>query len=145
MNNESQSDTSDFFIVFLAFIRSLNLLELQAEILASIFSKILDILKIENTLKDINVKLNGDNTLSKREFEVLPGINSRIGNIEYSLWRSSQAPTETNKQSYALAAKLFEPIPTELKALDEAIKKIEIQLEKDGAPYTPGREFNWNR
>ncbi len=104
-----------------------------------------DIKKIENSLKDIQVKLNGDASLSKREFEVLPGINSRIGNIEYSLWRSSQAPTETNKQSYALAVKQFESIPAELKALDAGLKKIEQQLEKDGAPYTPGREIEWKR
>jgi hypothetical protein len=73
---------------------------------------------------------------------ILPGINSRIGNMQYSLWRSTQAPTETNKESFALAAKLFAPIPDELKALETSILKIEKQLEQDGAPHTPGREFN---
>ncbi len=104
-----------------------------------------EVKRIENALKDLNIKMNGDATLSKREFEVLPGINSRVGNIEYSLWRSSQAPTETNKQSLELAIKIFEPIPAELKALENAIKAVEKQLEQDGAPYTPGREWEWKR
>ena len=99
--------------------------------------------EIENKLQDINVKLNGDNTLSKREYEVLPGINTLIGGVEYSLWRSTQAPTETNKQAYQLAAKKFASIPNDLKSLVASIKKIEEQLEKDGAPYTPGRLPDW--
>ncbi|HRH02332.1 MAG TPA: glycosyl hydrolase [Bacteroidia bacterium] len=104
-----------------------------------------EVKRIENGLKDIQVKLNGDASLTKREFEALPGINSRIGNMQYSLWRSTQAPTETNKESFALAAKLFAPIPDELKALEASILKIEKQLEQDGAPHTPGREFNWKK
>lgn len=104
-----------------------------------------EVKRIENALKDITIKLNGDATLTKREFEALPGINSRVGNIEYSLWRSSQAPTETNKQSLDLATKLFDPIPGELKALEAAIKAVEKQLERDDAPYTPGREWEWKK
>ncbi|MBK9477810.1 MAG: glycosyl hydrolase [Bacteroidetes bacterium] len=104
-----------------------------------------EVKRVENVLKDINVKLNGDASLTKREFEALPGINSRIGNMQYSLWRSTQAPTETNKESFALAAKLFAPIPDELKAIEASILKIEKQLEQDGAPHTPGRDFNWKK
>ena len=33
----------------------------------------------------------------------------------------------------------------ELEKLEADIKKIEMQLEKDGAPYTPGRNFEWKR
>jgi photosystem II stability/assembly factor-like uncharacterized protein len=101
--------------------------------------------RIENILKDIQVKINGDATLTKREFEALPGIASRIGNIEYYLWHSSQAPTQSNKQSLELAKKQFEPVQAELKAVGEDLKKLETQLEKEGAPYTPGRMFEWKK
>ncbi len=127
---------------------SLKVKYLKAALLESPKSPIelhTDIRRAENALKDIHVKLNGDATLTKREFEALPGIASRIGMIEYYLWHSSQAPTQTNKQSYELASKQFESIPLSLKTIDAEIKKIESQLEKEGAPYTPGRALEWKK
>lgn len=96
-------------------------------------------------LKKINTALNGDASLSRREFETLPSIQSRIGAIEYSLWSASSAPTETFRQSLAIAEKEFSPVLTELKSVDDGIKKLEMKMETIHAPYTPGREPDWNR
>ncbi len=101
--------------------------------------------KIEKRMADVNTKLNGDASLARREFETPTSINSRIGNIESSLWGASAAPTQTFIQSYEAASKQFVPVMEELKKLDEAIAGIEDQLEINKAPYTPGRFPVWKK
>ena len=98
---------------------------------------------LEKRLMEVNTKLNGDATVSKREFETLPGINGRIGNIVGSLWATTAAPSQTQLNAYTIAAKQFTPVYLELKAIDEEIKKLENLLEKSNAPYTPGRLPEW--
>ena len=89
--------------------------------------------------------MNGDASLSKREFEIPPSINGRIGTIEYTLWTSTSAPTQTAINSFDIAAKQFDILLPELKSIDEEIKIVEATLEKNGAPYTPGRFPEWKK
>lgn len=98
---------------------------------------------IETKLSAVNVKLNGDGSLAKREFETPPNINSRIGTIEGSLWNATSAPTQTFIQSYEVASKSFASVLAELKAVDGEIKNVEAVLEQNKAPYTPGRMPEW--
>ncbi|HKR06292.1 MAG TPA: glycosyl hydrolase [Bacteroidia bacterium] len=98
---------------------------------------------IEKRLNDVNTKMNGDATLSKREFETPPSITGRIGTIEYTIWNSTSAPTQTFIQSYDVASKLFAGVLAELKSIDGEIKKVETILEQNKAPYTPGRMPEW--
>ncbi|MEP7106424.1 MAG: hypothetical protein ABI760_00550 [Ferruginibacter sp.] len=104
-----------------------------------------DIYDLEKRLNTVNTLLNGDATLAKREFETLPSINARIESIVSSLWRTTAAPTNTHRQSYALAAKQFAPALAEIRSIGEAFKKVEDELEKNGAPYTPGRVPEWKQ
>ncbi|MEO7307313.1 MAG: hypothetical protein ABIR78_07100 [Ferruginibacter sp.] len=99
---------------------------------------------LEKRLNDVNTKLNGDATLTRREFETVPSINGRIGNITGALWSTTAAPTTTFINNYTIAVKQFTPVYNELKAIGEAIKNIENQLERSKAPYTPGRLPDWN-
>jgi len=98
---------------------------------------------IEKNLAAIEIKLNGDASLAKREFETLPSINGRITTIEGALWTATAAPTQTAQQSYEVASKQFSAVLPELKAADEEIKKVEAALETNRAPYTPGRLPTW--
>jgi len=98
---------------------------------------------LEKRLTDISKQLNGDVTLARREFEILPSINNRINYIIGSLWSTTAAPTQTQIDAYTIASKLFAPAYTSLKAVGEEIKKLEDLLEKSGAPYTPGRLPEW--
>lgn len=102
-----------------------------------------NILTIEKRLNTVNRQLNGDATLSRREFETVPSINSRIGYVIGSLWNTTAAPTQTQLSSYQVAAKQFTPVYNELKAIAEEVKKLENIMEKSGAPYTPGRMPDW--
>ncbi|MBA2328996.1 MAG: glycosyl hydrolase [Flavisolibacter sp.] len=103
------------------------------------------IFDVDKRLLNVQKQLNGDATLARREFETTPSINERIGALVYYLWRTTSAPTETFKQSYELVASEFKPLETELKAIGDEIKKIEKDLEKAGAPYTPGRLTEWRK
>ena len=98
---------------------------------------------LEKRLDEINIKLNGDASLARREFETPHSISSRINDIENSLWSSSAAPTQSFIQSYEIASKQFSSLLVEIKNIDTEIKKIEEVLEQNKAPYTPGRLPVW--
>ncbi|MEL6674192.1 MAG: glycosyl hydrolase [Bacteroidota bacterium] len=104
-----------------------------------------DIRSLEGDLRDINVAMNGDRSLSRREFETPPSINSRINRAIYGMYGSTSAPTQTQKDAYAIAAESFEPVYEQLKDVVKKVGAMEKQLEKLGAPYTPGRLPVWNR
>ena len=99
--------------------------------------------ELEKRLTDVDTKLNGDATLGRREFESLPSINGRIGSIAGALWSTTAAATTTFINSYNTAAKQFTPVYNEIKAIGEAILNVENELEKNKAPYTPGRLPDW--
>lgn len=98
---------------------------------------------LEKRLTDVNTKLNGDATLTRREFEALPSINARIGSIAGALWSTTAAPTATFINSLSIAEKQFTPVYNEVKAIGIAIANMELELEKNKAPYTPGRLPVW--
>ncbi|MEO7311186.1 MAG: hypothetical protein ABIX01_12365 [Chitinophagaceae bacterium] len=98
---------------------------------------------LEQRLNETNKKINGDASLTRREFEAPTSINSRVGKIMGGLLSSTSAPTATFITSYSAAAKQFAPVLAEIKAVGEAVKKLELILEQNGAPYTPGRVPDW--
>jgi hypothetical protein len=102
-----------------------------------------EILALEKRLKDAGTKLNGDASLSRREFEAPTSINARIGSMMNGMISSTAAPTKTFVNSYEAAVRQFTPVHKEVKAIDENIKKLEQKLEQTGAPYTPGRLPEW--
>lgn len=107
----------------------------------------LDISKIirelEMRLNAVNLSMNGDASVARREFETTPSIGGRIGYVIGSLWNTTAAPTQTQIASYEIAAKDFTPVYNELKAIADEVKRVEDMLEKSGAPYTPGRLPEW--
>ncbi len=94
---------------------------------------------LEKRLDELGTALNGDRTRSSREFETAPSINQRLRNITGALWSSTAADPAAYKESYALVEKQFRPVYDEVKSIGEAVNKLEVQLEKYRAPYTPGR------
>jgi hypothetical protein len=99
---------------------------------------------LEERLMAVNIKMNGDASLARREFETVPSLNGRINNIIGGLWSTTAAPSTTYMQAYELAAKDFAPLLAELKGIGNEIKNLNDLLERSGAPYTPGRVPVWN-
>lgn len=94
---------------------------------------------LDQQLKAINTRMNGDATLARREFETAPTISDRIGRCEYGLWDVTAAPTQTYTEAYRLAAQDFGAALAELKLIATEITALERQLEINDAPPTPGR------
>ena len=100
---------------------------------------------IEVELTELNKKLNGDNLRSNYEYVAPSSIKDRINLITGALWYTTAAPTTTFIKSYDDAAGKFDDILVTLKLVDDEIKLVEDELEKSGAPYTPGRFPEWRK
>lgn len=98
---------------------------------------------IESRLNTLNIKMNGDGTRAKHQFETAPSIGGRIGRCEYGMWRVTATPNHTYTEAYRIADKEFKVALATLKALDEEVKVLEQQLEINNAPYTSGRWPEW--
>ena len=99
---------------------------------------------LEDRLADLRDQMNGDpikETLLREP--ALPTLGERIGRI--FLWnRSTALPTQTQKDSYNLAARDFAPWLERLrKILKDDLASLENRLEAAGAPWTPGRLPDW--
>ena len=98
---------------------------------------------LNRRLNAVNVQMNGDATLSRREFETPPSLGARVSLIEDGMWNTTSAPTETFRENYAIAATQFGPLLNELKDIAKELEGIRQQLEQKGAPATPGRWPDW--
>ena len=94
-------------------------------------------------LNRIGIQLNGDQSVARREFETVPSINGRIGDVEGGIWNSTSMITETFKKDYAIASKGLTTVLTAMRKLDTEIKALEKELDLNKAPYTPGRWPEW--
>lgn len=104
------------------------------------------VIELEKQNKQIQIALNGDEAIAKRNENQPPSISERIGNVVWTHWGSSAAPTETMKTNYDIAANEFEPILNKIRKMVEVdIKDLERQLDQLNSPYTPGRIPNWRK
>ena len=105
-----------------------------------------NILALEAKLHEIRKKLSGDSTLERIDLDAEPGLTGRMRSLVYDQWRSTSAPTQTQRDAYDIVSEEFAPIQNALpKLVEEDEKKIEKRLEELGAPYTPGRLPGWKK
>lgn len=109
---------------------------IKKEVMENIFA-------LDKRLIQVDIKLNGDATLLKREFDASPSISNRVSSIMDGILTTTAGATNTFMSSYNDAAKEFEPVLQEVKAIDAEVKKLDTLLEKNNAPYTPGRLPDW--
>jgi hypothetical protein len=108
-----------------------------------IFLKVAD---IDQRLKDLDRKLNGDYSLTKREFPVPPSITARVNTIVNGLYLSTSAPTATQKSSLEIVKNDFNTVYSGIKKIaEEEMISLEKQLENAEAPWTPGRLPDWEK
>lgn len=98
---------------------------------------------LQKRLNALTLKLNGDGTLARREFEAPPSINERVGYAQGVMWSMTSAPTQSAMDNYNIAAKQFKPALEELKAISNEVTELGKQLDVKGAPATPGRWPSW--
>jgi len=94
-------------------------------------------------MQELQVRLNGDQTLASRQEPVPLPIKARVSTIVQGSWDSQSAVTENFQQSYRVAAEQFPPILAELKAISSDLQRLEAELGAEGAPWTPARLPDW--
>jgi len=103
-------------------------------------------LKIKRETDDILQHLFQDKTLAERNEPTYPTVYDRLNEIASGLWQSSAAPTQTQINNLKIASEEFEPLLAKVKALLEVdLKNLEADMERYGAPWTPGRVPGWNK
>ena len=101
---------------------------------------------LEKKLAGLSTKLSGDRTARTLDLDVEPGLIRRLGSIISDHRGSLSAPTQSQRDAYALVAEEFPPILEAIKTIVETdVKEIERKLEELKAPYTPGRIPVWKR
>jgi hypothetical protein len=100
---------------------------------------------IQNRLRDVMRALRGDEVLRRRQENTPAAINDRINQIEDEERFSTVKPPQTHIDSYNIAAQQFGDQLSKLRQLvDLDLKKLEDDMEKAGAPWTPGHVPEWS-
>jgi len=104
-----------------------------------------DALRIKSETDDILQILYRDETIAQRHEPTYPTIYDRLNVIAFGLWSTTSSPTQTQKDSYKIASEEFELLLARVKKLVETdLKNLEADMERYGAPWTPGRVPGWN-
>jgi len=98
---------------------------------------------LNTRMQDLQVRLNGDSTISSRAEKAPMSITGRISTIVGGHWDSQSAVTGNYRDSYAIADQQFRGVVTELKAIASDLAEVEAALQAEGAPWTPGRIPDW--
>ncbi|MDD5718241.1 MAG: hypothetical protein PHQ53_00965 [Candidatus Krumholzibacteria bacterium] len=94
---------------------------------------------LEDELRAVWSVLDGDATIAQREEPTPMPVRERLGRISWSLRATTMGPTQTQRQSLAIAAQEFAAVAPDLARLvDEEIPALVAELEVLGAPFTGG-------
>ncbi len=93
---------------------------------------------LEKAMAEISTGLNWDGIAGTLDIGRPPSVGSRVGMLVYQMFASTSDPTQTNRDSYAIAVEEFKPILASLqKLVNDDLKSLQDQLVAVGAPYTP--------
>ena len=110
----------------------------RAELPVGNFSK--TVVEIENKIRAINHGLYGDPVKRRLDIDQPQNPMFRLGVISFEQKYTTSTPTQTHRDSYAIAKR---EIAAAKKALEELynveVKQLEEALLQAGVPYTPGR------
>ncbi len=102
--------------------------------------------EIQSKLNEYSRILTGDASISKRAGNQPMSIDDRVGYIIFTMWASTSAPTQTNIDSFNIAADSFSDLLKGLKNLyDNDFRSLEQKMDNLNAPWTPGRFPVWNK
>ncbi len=94
---------------------------------------------IERRLTDLNRLLSGDRTIGSRSEPVPWSVSSRINNIYGGMLDSQWQVPQNYRDSMAIAEHELDQVLSAMTAVETDLDRLETELEKLGAPWTPGR------
>jgi photosystem II stability/assembly factor-like uncharacterized protein len=103
-------------------------------------------LRIKNETEEILQHLYQDKTIAERNEPTYPTVYDRLNELAWGTWETTSAPTQTQKVIYQVATEEFEPLLAQIQTLLELdLINLEADMERYGAPWTPGRVPGWNK
>jgi photosystem II stability/assembly factor-like uncharacterized protein len=95
---------------------------------------------LQERLSKLLIAMRGDQALEARNENTSSSISDRINGIIFGTRMSTAKPTQTNIDSFNVASQEYSTALAELKQIADAdLPKLESDMEKAGAPWTPGR------
>lgn len=98
-----------------------------------------DLQKLEQDLKALDLKMNGDRLRAELQFETLPSLMSRLNSAVWNSYSTSSAPTGEQRKNFRIVEEARLPIQVELKKLSEEMENFYRILLNSGAPYIEGK------
>jgi hypothetical protein len=102
-----------------------------------------DASKLLDKLRDISIRLNGDEEIASHSEPTPPSLSDRIGRVVEGSWTSTSAPTASHQHAYEIVSTALGGVISDLKASLETLHALGDKAEAAGAPWTPGRVPEW--
>lgn len=102
-----------------------------------------DISDFNTKCKSLELILNGDGSLARREFETSPGFISDLETMVYYTWGQSYGSTGTLEEKFKELKGLFASHYAKIKELKTLTEQIETKAESLKMPATYGRLPEW--
>lgn len=97
-------------------------------------------------LADLRAELSGDPLPARYQTPAVPSLADRVNLVVAGAWTITTPPTGTQRRSYDLAAVAYAALlPRIRQFLEKDLAALETDLERAGAPWTPGRLPEWTR
>jgi hypothetical protein len=90
--------------------------------------------QLTERVQNLQVQLNGDGSLAKREFEVAPSLNDRMGNAVWNSWYYSGSPTGIQTAELNAVRDALPALIQECQSLDMELQGIRSYLRSIGGP-----------
>ncbi|HEV8629250.1 MAG TPA: glycosyl hydrolase, partial [Thermoanaerobaculia bacterium] len=100
-------------------------------------------LELKRRFTDLDVELEGDPTVARRNEPVPPAIVDRVQQVVLGSWASTSETTATHVRNYKIASQQLAQFLPKLKQAAADLEALEKKAEELGAPWTPGRIPNW--
>ncbi len=105
-----------------------------------------NLLAIQNRLTSLHRSFTGDEVAGRYNENGPPTLLGYVDAMTQGFWSSTASPTGTEQKAYAIAANKFTTLYASLRQVVETdLPKIERDLDRLGAPWTPGRLPDWKK
>jgi photosystem II stability/assembly factor-like uncharacterized protein len=98
--------------------------------------------QLQQNLAELQKQLNGDPIRQGLNESSAASISSRVAEVVYGHWQTTQNPTQTHQRNIEIAETEFNKFRGDLLIYFNALESFEAKLEAAKAPYTPGRKFD---
>jgi len=98
-----------------------------------------DVTNLDNKFKAYDLKMTGDASLARREFETLEGLLNGVEEVVYWSWKQSYGATDAHQERLNRLKKEFTTIYASVLEMKAGIEAIEQKAENIKLPATLGR------